>query len=85
MWTMPVYEYKCTKCGAREEHILRFSDKHPTTCGVCGGPLKRAWGGRVHISLEGWGFSKTDSLISEKGPRRDFKELKRRAEQIRDE
>jgi putative FmdB family regulatory protein len=86
VWTMPVYEYKCTKCGKREEHILRFSDEHPTTCAACGGELKRAWGGRVHVSLEGWGFSKTDGLVAERGgPRRDFKELKRRAEQIRDE
>jgi putative FmdB family regulatory protein len=82
---MPVYEYKCTSCGKREEHILLFSDEHPTTCAACGGQLKRVWGGRVHVSLEGWGFSKTDSLVSEDRPRKDFKELKERAERIRDE
>jgi len=83
---MPVYEYKCTKCGSREEHILLFSEEPPTACAACGGPLKRAWGGsRVHISLEGWGFSKTDSLVRDDGPRKDFKKLKERAERIRDE
>ena len=82
---MPVYEYKCTKCGAREEHILGFSDEHPTACAACGGELKRSWSGRVHVSLEGWGFSKTDGLVSDDRPRKDFKQLKERAERIRDE
>ena len=82
---MPVYEFKCTKCGAREEHILGFSDEQPSVCAVCGGQLKRAWSGRVHIALEGWGFSKTDGLVSDDRPRKDFKKLKERAEQIRDE
>jgi putative FmdB family regulatory protein len=82
---MPVYEYKCGSCGAREEHILLFSDEPPAKCAACGGPLKRAWSGRVHVSLDGWGFSKTDSLVSDDRPRKDFKKLKERAERIRDE
>ena len=82
---MPVYEYKCSNCGAREEHTLRFSDPPAELCAVCGGPLKRLWSGRVHVSLDGWGFSKTDSLVSDDRPRKDFKKLKERAERIRDE
>lgn len=82
---MPVYEYKCTTCGEREEHILLWSDQTPTLCASCGGLLKRAYGGgRVHVSLEGWGFKKTDSLIAD--PRgKDFKALRERADRIRDE
>jgi putative FmdB family regulatory protein len=83
---MPVYDFKCTACGNREEHILLAGEALPEACANCGGALKRAWGGgRVHISLEGWGFSRNDGLVPERGPRRDWKELKRRAEQIRDE
>ena len=80
---MPVYEYKCTSCGAREEHILLFSDPPPARCAVCGGQLKRAWSGRVHVALDGWGFSKTDSLLPERRRRgKDFKQLRDKAREI---
>lgn len=84
---MPVYDYRCTACGERTEHILLFSEEPPSACAACGGALKRAWGGgRVHINLEGWGFSKTDALISDShGPRKDFRLLKERAQRIVDE
>jgi putative FmdB family regulatory protein len=82
---VPVFDYKCTKCGAREEHVLLWSDDPPTQCVACGGALKRTYGGgRIHVSLQGWGFSKTDSLIAETRGK-DFKALRERAERIRDE
>jgi hypothetical protein len=38
------------------------------------------------VRYEGWGFSSTDKLISEaNGPRKDFKTLRSKAEQISDE
>jgi putative FmdB family regulatory protein len=82
---MPVFGYRCTECGARTDHIVLPGEEAPTTCETCGGALKRTWGGRVHISLEGWGFSKTDSYLPDNRPRRDFKQLKERAERITDE
>lgn len=83
---MPVYDYKCEACGSREEHILLPGEAVPTVCGTCGGALKRAWGGaRIRISLEGWGFSRTDSLLPEGRGRKSWKTLKERAERIRDE
>lgn len=82
---MPVYDYRCPACGRREEHILLAGESPPTRCAACGGELKRAWGGRVRIALEGWGFSKTDGLVSEDRPRKDWKLLKERAERIVDE
>lgn len=81
---MPVYGYKCTSCGAREEHILLWSDEPPTACASCGGELKRAYAGRVGVSLSGWGFSKTDGLIADTRGK-DFKKLKERAERIVEE
>ncbi|GAC1412743.1 MAG: hypothetical protein NVSMB57_08220 [Actinomycetota bacterium] len=84
---MPVFDFQCIKCGERAEHILLFGQEAPTACATCGGGLKRAYGGsRVFINLEGWGFSKNDALISDaKAPRKDWRELKERAQRIRDE
>lgn len=83
---MPVYDYKCTACGSREEHILLAGEAAPSGCRACGGALKRAWGGgRLLVSLEGWGFSRNDSLVSDRGPRKDWRQLKERADRIRDE
>jgi putative FmdB family regulatory protein len=82
---MPVFGYKCTACGEREDAIVLPGEAAPAACKACGGPLKRTWGGRVHISLQGWGFSKTDSYLPDDRPRRDFQQLKERAERISDE
>jgi predicted nucleic acid-binding Zn ribbon protein len=53
----------------------------PSACLECGGSLRRAWG-RVAIRLSGWGFSGTDSLLPGDRPRRDFRTLKEKAEEI---
>jgi putative FmdB family regulatory protein len=85
VWTVPVFDYKCTNCGSREEHVLLGSEAAPVACGSCGGDLKRAYGGgRIHVTLEGWGFSKTDSLIADTRGK-DFKRLRERAERLVDE
>ena len=82
---MPVFGFKCQACGARSDHIVLPGEESPTNCSVCGGALKRTWSGRLHVSLEGWGFSKTDGYLSDNRPRRDFKQLKERAERLTDE
>ena len=38
---MPLYEYRCEKCGNISETIQKFSDSPLTTCEVCGGKLER--------------------------------------------
>ena len=84
---MPVYDYRCQECDRRTEHILLGGEAAPTACADCGGGLKRVYGGsRVHINLVGWGFKKTDALVSDAGgPRKDFKMLRERAQRITDE
>ena len=82
---MPVFGYKCTACGARSDHIVLAGEDPPTRCADCGGALKRTWTGRLHVSLESWGFKKTDGYLPDDRPRRDFKALKERAERISDE
>ena len=82
---MPIFGFKCTACDHREDVIVLPGEDTPTACSRCGGEIKRTWTGRVHISLEGWGFSKTDSYLPDDRPRRDFKQLKERAERLTDE
>jgi putative FmdB family regulatory protein len=82
---LPVFEYKCTSCGAREEHVLLGDEKPPTACKECAGALKRVYSGRLHVELNSWGFSKTDALLSGDLSKKDFKALKERAQRIADE
>lgn len=84
---MPIYDYRCEACGGVAEHVLLgFDAPAPTACPSCGsGPLSRVYsGGRVQIALNGWGFSKTDALISDTRGK-DFKQLKERAARIVEE
>ena len=57
---MPTYEYACRSCGAQLEVVQSFTDDALTTCGACGGPLRKVFGA-VGISFKGSGFYKTDS------------------------
>ena len=82
---MPVYEFRCTACGEVEEHLLSLGAPAPGPCAACGGELRKKFS-RVAVRYEGWGFSSTDKLISDaNGPRKDFKTLRSKAEQISDE
>lgn len=55
----------------------------PDACKTCGGDLRRVYG-RVGIRFSGWGFARTDSLAAEDQPRKDFKRLAEKAEEIAD-
>jgi putative FmdB family regulatory protein len=39
--TLPLYAYRCTKCGHRFEKIQHFSAKQELVCPVCQGVLER--------------------------------------------
>ena len=47
---MPIYEYKCSECGAHFEKMQKVSDETLTVCEVCGGKLEKQW------SLSGFQF-----------------------------
>ena len=78
---MPLYEYRCASCGRRLEEIQRMGEGPPGPCPACGGELKRVYG-RVGVVFSGWGFRRTDSLLPEGRPRKDFKQLKDKAQEI---
>ena len=56
---MPLYEYRCVKCGALVEKIQRFSDPPLTKCEKCGGKLERLLSAPA-IQFKGSGWYITD-------------------------
>lgn len=80
---MPVYEYRCRACGHEVEEIRPMRSGPPGPCPECGGELKRVYG-RVGVRFSGWGFSKNDDLVPGDRPRKDFRKLREKAEEIRD-
>ena len=80
---MPVYAYRCRSCGADYEHLQPMGAPAPGPCPACGAELRKVYG-RVAVTFDGWGFSKTDSLLPEGRRRKDFRTLKSKAEEISD-
>jgi len=56
---MPLYEYRCAKCGRRTEVIQRFSDPAPAGCPHCGGALVKLLSSPA-FQFKGSGFYATD-------------------------
>ena len=52
---MPTYDYVCTVCGHRLEVVHGIHVLGPTTCPVCGGPMRKAFAApAVHFKGSGW-------------------------------
>ena len=52
---MPLYAYRCTKCGHRFEKIQNFSAEPELDCPVCHGLLERPLTApRLHFKGAGW-------------------------------
>lgn len=56
---MPLYEYKCKKCGHRFERIQSFSAEDVKECPVCHGEVERLISAPA-IRFKGSGFYETD-------------------------
>jgi putative FmdB family regulatory protein len=80
---MPIYDYRCRACGREVEEVQPMGSGPPGPCPACGGQLRRVYG-RVGVRFSGWGFSRTDSLLSGDRPRKDFRRLKDKAEELTD-
>ncbi len=52
---MPLYEYRCEKCGDEFETIQKFSDKPLSKCAKCGGHLEKLLS-RSGFQLKGGGW-----------------------------
>lgn len=56
---MPIYDYKCTKCGHRFEKIQKLSDAPVKKCPECGGKVEKLLTAPA-VHFKGSGFYITD-------------------------
>jgi putative FmdB family regulatory protein len=56
---LPLYEYRCRKCGAVVEKIQKFSDAPLVKCEKCGGRLEKLVSASA-IQFKGSGWYVTD-------------------------
>jgi putative FmdB family regulatory protein len=56
---MPIYEYKCKKCGKEYEVFQRITDPARTSCKFCKGPAQKMIS-RTTFHLKGSGWYATD-------------------------
>lgn len=75
---MPTYEYACRSCSEHYEIVQSFMDEPPTTCGACGGPLRKVFS-PVGIAFKGSGFYRNDSRTGSSGKGRDHDETATKA------
>ena len=57
---MPVYEYKCSQCGHRQEALQKISDVPLTQCAACGDESLRKMVSAAGFVLKGTGWYQTD-------------------------
>ena len=52
---MPIYEYKCRKCGKKFEVFQRITDDEVEGCKVCDGPVDKLISlSSFHLKGSGW-------------------------------
>lgn len=71
---MPIYEYRCKKCGTQIEVLIRSSDKPPARCRKCGGGLEKMISSPA-IQFKGEGWYITDYARKGSGAEKAEKEL----------
>ncbi|MGC2710902.1 MAG: zinc ribbon domain-containing protein, partial [Candidatus Sulfotelmatobacter sp.] len=73
---MPLYEYKCEKCGHQFEKIQKFSDKMVKKCPECGGRVEQMISAPA-VQFKGSGWYVTDYANKSSGSGADGKESKK--------
>lgn len=57
---MPIYEYRCTDCGAQKEHLQKMSDAPLAQCPNCGSANYAKQVTAAGFQLKGNGWYVTD-------------------------
>ncbi|BBF86781.1 type I antifreeze protein [Aquitalea magnusonii] len=57
---MPIYEYRCTACGAAKEHLQKMSDDPIAQCPACGSHDYHKQLSAAGFQLKGSGWYETD-------------------------
>jgi putative FmdB family regulatory protein len=60
---MPIYEYRCVACGREIEVIHGIHADGPSTCDVCGAPMRKLMSAPA-IVFRGGGWAKKDARES---------------------
>lgn len=64
---MPMYDYLCTVCGHRMEVIHGVHGTGPSSCPVCGSPMRKAFVlPAIHFKGSGWAKKDRGDSISTK-------------------
>ena len=58
--SMPIYEYRCSSCGAHDDVIQKMSDAPLTKCPVCGKETYAKQISAAGFQLKGDGYYVTD-------------------------
>jgi putative FmdB family regulatory protein len=66
---MPIYEYKCSRCGHITEVWQKLSDTPLDTCEVCDGSVKKIISHNT-FHLKGTGWYVTDYASKGTGPKK---------------
>ncbi|MBI5588631.1 MAG: zinc ribbon domain-containing protein [Deltaproteobacteria bacterium] len=67
---MPIYEYRCTKCGKDFEVMQKFSDKPVEKCIHCSGKVEKLIS-QSSFHLKGSGWYATDYAKGDKKDKKD--------------
>ena len=69
---MPIYEYRCHKCGQMTEMMQKFSDAPLNRCPECGGKVSKIISNcSFHLKGSGWyvtDYKKSGSAWKDKTP-----------------
>jgi putative FmdB family regulatory protein len=57
---MPIYEYRCSACGFKKEHLQKVSDARLTVCPQCGQATYEKMLTAAGFQLKGSGWYATD-------------------------
>jgi putative FmdB family regulatory protein len=57
---MPIYEYRCSSCGAKDDVMQKMSDAPLTKCPVCGKETYAKQLSAAGFQLKGNGYYVTD-------------------------
>lgn len=65
---MPIYEYRCTRCGAQKDHLQKMNAAPLTTCPACGEESYAKQVSAAGFQLKGSGWYATDFKNSGSAP-----------------
>ena len=72
---MPIYEYKCSDCGAHVEKMQKITDEPLKVCEACAGKLEKQWS-LSGFQFKGAGWYVTDYSNKSKETNKETKDEK---------